>query len=107
MPLSRYVERWGRPATRRWSRSRPSRSAPRGTGSSRAENPGFGFVDDETPELTIAVVPSRRGKGAELLEALLAQARTDGFSRISLDYEDQAPYYERFGFEMVRESAMR
>ena len=39
--------------------------------------PGFGFVDEETPELTIAVVPSQRGHGtgAELLEALLAQAQ--------------------------------
>ena len=43
-----------------------------------ADEPGFGFVDEQTPELTIAVVPSRRGKGAgeELLEALLdARAR--------------------------------
>ena len=34
------------------------------------DEPGYGFVDEETPELTIAVVPSRRGRGLgeELLE---------------------------------------
>jgi N-acetylglutamate synthase-like GNAT family acetyltransferase len=67
--------------------------------------PGFGFVDEQTPEVTIAIVPSRRGKGAgkELLEALLARARSDGFAAVSLSAApDQTAYYERFGFETVR-----
>ena len=66
--------------------------------------PGFGFVDAETPELTIAVVPSRRGRGAgrELLEALLGHARYEGYHAVSLSAaSDQTPYYERFGFETV------
>ena len=59
----------------------------RGTGCSREREPGFGFVDEATPELTIAVVPSRRGKGAgkELLEALLdARARGRATHAVSL-----------------------
>ena len=63
--------------------------------------PGFGFVDEETPELTIAVVPSQRGHGtgAELLEALLERARADGFARISLSAEPgQTGFYEQHGF---------
>jgi ribosomal protein S18 acetylase RimI-like enzyme len=70
------------------------------------EEPGFGFVDEETPEVTIAVVPSRRGKGAgkELLEALLDRARADGYASVSLSASpDQQSYYERFGFETVSE----
>lgn len=69
-----------------------------------ADEPGFGFVDQATPELTIAVVPSRRGRGtgAELLEALLDQARSDGFAQVSLSAEQgQTGFYERHGFRAV------
>ena len=51
-------------------------------------------------------MPSRRGKGAgdELLEALLERARADGYGSVSLSAApDQQAYYERFGFETVRE----
>ncbi len=73
------------------------------------ERAGYGFVDEETPELSIAVVPSRRGKGIgdELLDALLEQARADGFTQVSLSVEPDNPalrLYERHGFEKVGES---
>ena len=73
-----------------------------------AEDPGFGFVDDQTPELAIAVVPSRRGRGfgRELLSALLDRARNDGFEAISLSVAKDNPaihLYEGYGFEKVRE----
>ena len=53
--------------------------------------PGFGFVDAETPELTIGVVPSRRGKGigSSLLDALLEQARGDGFARSTSGWRER------------------
>ncbi len=75
----------------------------------KAKEPGYGFVDEQTPELSIAVVPSRRGKGygEELLVALLAQAKRDGFTQISLSVEPDNPalrLYERHGFRKVGES---
>src|SRR5207302_6490467 len=87
LPVARYVTGWGRegdsgfvaidelqPVGAAWYRLFPRRE------------PGFGFVDERTPELTVAVVPSRRGKGIghELMEALLAQARSEGYDAVSL-----------------------
>jgi GNAT superfamily N-acetyltransferase len=108
LPVYRYVKNWGRLGDAglvafdgpnaygaAWYRLFPETA------------PGFGFVDEETPELTIAVVPSHRGHGTGgvLLEALLAQARADGFSRLSLSAEPgQTAFYEKHGFrELQRE----
>ena len=101
-PLYRYVQNWGRqgdagviaftgpnPYGAAWYRLFPANAG------------GFGFVDEETPELTIAVVPSHRGHGGggELLEALLERARSEGFARVSLSAEQgQTGFYERHGF---------
>jgi ribosomal protein S18 acetylase RimI-like enzyme len=73
------------------------------------ERRGYGFVDERTPELAIAVVPNARGKGvgAKLLDALLARARTEGFGTISLSVDRNNAgaigLYERHGFERVGE----
>jgi ribosomal protein S18 acetylase RimI-like enzyme len=75
-----------------------------------AEVPGYGFVDEETPELGIAVVPlhRRKGIGETLLRALMVQAREDGFHSLSLSvavHNRSRMMYERAGFRRVRESA--
>ena len=104
-PVYRYVQNWGRsgdagvialegahPAGAAWYRLFSERE------------PGFGFVDERTPELTIAVVPSRRGRGTgkEMLTALLDRARSDGYQAVSLSAApEQTDYYRRFGFEEV------
>jgi ribosomal protein S18 acetylase RimI-like enzyme len=72
--------------------------------------PGFGFVDERTPELAIAVVPNARGRGigAALLEALLDLARADGHGAISLSVDGKNDgairLYEQHGFERVAET---
>ncbi len=68
--------------------------------------PGYGFVDERTPELAIAVVPSKRGHGVgeELLVALVERARASGYEALSLSVEPGNParkLYERHGFEVV------
>ena len=73
-----------------------------------ADEPGYGFVDEGTPELAIAVVPSRRGRGIGelMLSSLLERARTDGYRQVSLSVERQNPalrLYEKHGFRVVRE----
>ena len=111
VPLERYVAGWGRPGDTAlvaidefqpvgvaWYRVFPE------------DEPGYGFVDEDTPELTIAIVPSRRGKGLgeQLLTALLDQARVEGRSEISLSVEPDNPairLYEQHGFARVGERA--
>ena len=109
IPLSRYVEGWGRPGDTALVLIEGFQ--PVGAAWYRvfaADKHGFGFVDERTPELTIAVVPSRRGRGYgnELLAALLERARRDGYATVSLSVEPDNPalqLYERVGFAKVGE----
>ena len=108
-PVQRYVERWGRPGDTALIAIQDFQ--PVGAAWYRlfkTENAGYGFVDEETPELSIAIVPSKRGSGlgSELLDALMARALAEGYSAISLSVEKDNPavaLYERHGFERVRE----
>jgi ribosomal protein S18 acetylase RimI-like enzyme len=67
---------------------------------------GYGFVDAKTPELSIGVVPTHRGRGigALLLEALVGSAREQRHEALSLSVEPDNParrLYERCGFQVV------
>ncbi len=106
LPVARYVNNWGRPGDAgiiAWE------NGPIGAAWYRIfkeREPGFGFINERTPELTIAVVPSRRGSGlgGQLLEALLERARRDGHATISLSAEQGLTgLYERYGFRPVEE----
>jgi GNAT superfamily N-acetyltransferase len=105
--LWRYVSGWGRrgdaaviglesgfPIGAAWYRLFPR------------EEPGFGFVDDQTPEMAIAVVPSRRGRGigTELVDSLVELAKEQGYGGLSLSVADESPamhVFEKNGFEKV------
>ena len=109
IPGSRYVEGWGRPGDA--GVIALDQGFPVGAAwyrLFRPDAPGYGFVDDKTPELTIAVVPSRRGRGIgeQLLSSLLERARAEGHDSVSLSVERGSAavrLYERFGFDTVRE----
>jgi GNAT superfamily N-acetyltransferase len=110
IPLSRYVENWGRTGDVALVATETGHRV----GAAwfrlfRSSAPAYGFVDEQTPELTIAVVPSRRkhGVGRELIEELLKRAAAEGHGAISLSVERDSPavaFYERHGFERVAES---
>src|SRR3990170_3089770 len=57
------------------------------------EEPGYGFVDDQTPEVALAVVPDHRGRGlgGALLRELREAARSQGYSALSLSVEKGNP----------------
>jgi GNAT superfamily N-acetyltransferase len=109
IPLSRYVDNWGRPGDLAViAHETGNRVGAAWLRVFRQSEPGYGFVDENTPELSIAVVPSRRrhGLGQELMNALLAGARAAGHGAVSLSVEaDSAAvgFYERNGFTHVRE----
>lgn len=64
---------------------------------------GYGFVDSSTPEVSIAVAETWRGRGVgtSLLRELHAVARSVGHRRLSLSVEGANPareLYERLGY---------
>lgn len=68
-----------------------------------ASDPGYGFVDETIPELSIWVAPDRRGEGlgTRLVSTLIDQARSEHLPGISLSVETGNParaLYERLGF---------
>ncbi len=70
-----------------------------------SDDAGYGYVDEVTPELTIAVVPERRGRGVgtRLMEELLARTSNE-YRAVSLSCDPVNPamrIYERLGFTAV------
>jgi GNAT superfamily N-acetyltransferase len=71
-----------------------------------ADEPGYGFVGPDVPELTVGVEPPSRGRGigTRLLETLIEVARTCGYRAVSLSVEPDntaRQLYERLGFIRV------
>lgn len=111
-PVALYVKAWGRPGDA--AMIAIESGFPVGAAWYRlftAAQPGYGFVDEQTPELAVAVVPSARGKGAggALISTLLARAADEGHEAISLSVDREnaraIELYEKHGFERVSESA--
>jgi pimeloyl-ACP methyl ester carboxylesterase/GNAT superfamily N-acetyltransferase len=74
-----------------------------------ADDPGYGFVGPDVPELSIGVVPLWRGRGVgrALLRAIAATARAAGLGRISLSVQRQnfaAALYRAEGYRVVDSS---
>jgi len=68
----------------------------------------YGYVDEETPELIIAVLPEHQGRGLgkSLLTHLLDLLCMRGYERVSLSVEKINPalrLYESLGFKALRE----
>jgi ribosomal protein S18 acetylase RimI-like enzyme len=110
--IARYIAAWGRHGDRAVV-AEDETGHPIGAAWYRlfgASNPGYGFVDEAIPELTVAVVGAyrRQGVGTRLLEALIERCRGDEFGGISLSVEKDNPavrLYRRLGFIVVGESA--
>jgi ribosomal protein S18 acetylase RimI-like enzyme len=70
-----------------------------------SSNPGYGYINDDTPELSIAVLPEYCGQGigTQLLTKLFSQVKNQ-YSAVSLSVSLNNPafrLYCRFGFEVI------
>ena len=107
--LRRYHEAWGRPGD--GGMVAEIDGEPVGAAWYRlftADAPGYGFVDERTPELSIAVAPlhRRKGIGGTLLRAAMVNAREEGYQTLSLSvavHNRSRMLYQRVGFEKVGE----
>jgi len=108
--LARYHQGWGRPGDIAVVASLDGE--PVGGAFCRLfteEDHGEGYVDEETPEIAIAVWPEHRGRGlgGRLLAALADAARAAGMTRLSLSVERPNPaarLYLRSGYAIVTEN---
>ncbi|TDW93243.1 ribosomal protein S18 acetylase RimI-like enzyme [Kribbella pratensis] len=71
-----------------------------------AERPGYGYVADDVPELTLGVSPAfrRRGVARGVLTEVIAQARAASYGQLSLSVDPDNParkLYESLGFRKV------
>ncbi len=109
--LACYVRGWGREGDCGFLASDAITKHPIGAVWLRllvGDRKGYGYVDDGTPELSIAVYPEYRGQGVgtQLLTHLFSS--NCGQSSISLSVSVNNPalrLYERFGFKVVSKSA--
>jgi ribosomal protein S18 acetylase RimI-like enzyme len=110
--LARYVEGFGRSGDFDLVAEGPG-GEPRGAAWWRhfpAAGPGYGFMDEATPEIAIAVMPADRGQGVGtgLMRALLDEAARSEIEAVSLSVAKDNParrLYERLGFRTVESSA--
>jgi ribosomal protein S18 acetylase RimI-like enzyme len=112
--LARYVEGWGLPTDLGTVAEVPTADGQvTGIGAAwvrllTGHQAGYGHVDDETPELAIAVAPGRRagGLGTRLLDGVLDAAR-GRYPGVCLSVRGGNParrLYERVGFRAVEGS---
>jgi ribosomal protein S18 acetylase RimI-like enzyme len=106
--VARYVKDWGRAGDLGFIALDAFSLQPVGAvwcRLSTQDDKGFAYLDDETPELGIALLPEYRGKGigTALLKHMLESARAS-YPAISLSVSPNNPalrLYERLGFKTV------
>lgn len=70
---------------------------------------GCGYIDEQTPEIAIAVFEEYRnlGIGTRLMQQMIALMKEKGFQQVSLSITKGNPairLYERLGFNMIDEN---
>lgn len=90
--VTQYFEGWGRPGDVALVATEPRTGQRLGMAWARlypADKPSYGFVAPDVPEVSTAVIEEVRGMkvGSQLVEALFAELRREGFARVSYAIE--------------------
>jgi ribosomal protein S18 acetylase RimI-like enzyme len=69
----------------------------------------YGYIDDQTPELVVCILPDYRSKGigTELLSILLNNLREEGYKQVSISVRKSNPATRlllRLGYKIVKEN---
>jgi ribosomal protein S18 acetylase RimI-like enzyme len=104
--IRQYLQDWGRPDDFGWLAE--AAAQPIGAAWIRLLKDGYGYIQQETPELTIAVKPAYRGcgVGSSLLTALFAHAQQH-YPALSLSVSADNPavrLYQRLGFVTLQQT---
>jgi len=106
--LARYVRDWGRADDSGFLAENVASREPIGAAwlrSLKGDDKGFGYVDETTPEVSVAVLPEYRGQGigTTLLTQLLEVA-SKHYAAVFLSVAAESPalrLYQRLGFDVV------
>lgn len=104
--LARYVEGWGKPDDRGFLALNARTNQPIGAIWLRLltiEAPGYGYIDDNSPELAMAVLPGDRGQGVgtQLLACLIDSRPNESLCLSVTENNPVVRLYGRFGFTIV------
>lgn len=108
--LAHYAADWGRPGDLGILAELTETAQPIGAAWLRlfaAEDPGYGFVAEDIPEISVAILPEYRsiGIGTALLADLIHTARPF-YPALSLSVSTGNPaqrLYERLGFHLIKQ----
>ncbi|MCC6155796.1 MAG: GNAT family N-acetyltransferase [Candidatus Hydrogenedentes bacterium] len=109
--VSKYVREWGRPGDYGFVVANDGSHELVGAAWLRLfteTDPGYGFVAEDIPEVSIALLPDYRklGIGTDLMSRCIAYARSQ-FPAISLSVVESNPalrLYKRLGFKLVAQN---
>ncbi len=70
---------------------------------------GFGCIDEQTPEIAIALFEKYRNKGigTQMMERMIGLMKSEGYAQVSLSITKGNPairLYERLGFQQIEEN---
>jgi ribosomal protein S18 acetylase RimI-like enzyme len=104
--IARYVQGWGKPGDRGFLALNAITNQPIGAIWVRLfpiEAPGYGYVDDQSPELAMAVLPGDRGQGigTQLLTTLIESCPNESICLSVSEGNPVVRLYLRFGFTIV------
>lgn len=106
--VARYVKDWGRAGDLGFIAFDDKSGQPIGAvwcRPSKEDDPGFAFINEQTPELGIALLPEYRGQGiGTALLTRLFEAAKNSYTALALSVSPNNPairLYKRLGFEIV------